>query len=137
MDLDITDFFNSECASDYSASVNEIGRNAAADTWQAAKEASEEWDWIKGDDEIRQALRDHFKEYGAWSDDEIGAWSDSELNALLIQDISGNMRDYTGSFGANTENWNWEEYEIECQSGNCRGNLFVGIDERVYFVIGI
>lgn len=138
-ELDITDFFNSECPSDYCASVAEIGRSAGTDTWTAAIEASDDWDFIKENAEIRQELRDHFKEYGAWSEDEINAWSDSELNALLIQDISGTMRDYLGALGENADAWDWKEYQKQSENGNLSGRLFGGPlsdDGRVYFTIG-
>jgi hypothetical protein len=139
MELDITDFFNTECPSDYSASVAEIGQNAGPDTFFACLEASEGWDFIKGDEDTRQAIRDHFAAYGAWEVEEIETWSDIGMNALLIQDISAEMRDHLGDFGKDANDWNWQEYQDACDQGLVSGRLFGGpmsIDGRIYYYVG-
>ncbi len=92
MEVNITQFFNEACPRDYSASVAEIGNNAGKATWEAANEDSAEYMLIDTD-EKRDALRQHVRGFGAWSDDEIAAWTDIELNALFIQLVSGDMRE--------------------------------------------
>ena len=129
LEINITDFFNSECPSDYSASRAEIGDNAGQDTWQAANEC--EYNFITGD--TREEVRAHFASFGAWSEEEIASWPDSELNALLIQDISGNMRDLLGGFGVFADAWDWDTYEND---ENTSGRLFKDDDGEIYFSIG-
>lgn len=124
LEINITDFFNSECPSDYSASRAEIGDNAEQDIWQAANEC--EYNFIT--DDTREEVRTHF----AYLFAEIASWPDSELNALLIQDISENMRDFLG-FGVTTDAWDWDSYE---NSENVSHRLFKGDDEEIYFSIG-
>ena len=97
MEIDITEFFYSECPSDFSASVAEIGRDAARDTWQAANEVAEDYNFVN--DQNRDAIIDHFNSMGFSESEDMKHWLDSEINALLIQDISFVMRDYLGCFG--------------------------------------
>lgn len=129
MEINITEFFNNECPSDYSASRAEIGNNAGQDTWQAAQEC----DYNFMTDATRDNVREHFASFGAWSEDEIASWSDSELNALLIQDISSNMRDFLGGFGVMADCWDWDTYENDDTVSH---RLFKGEDDEIYFYIG-
>lgn len=135
MEIDITDFFN-ECAPmDYSASRAEIGDNAGADTWRAACEAAPEWPLLDTE-EKRQAFRDHVRDFGAWSDEEIAGWSDDELTALLIQLIAGDIREA----GLDTTAPDWEQYEKDCEAGQASGRLYGGpmsTDGRIYYYLGI
>ena len=50
---------------DYSASIAEIGRDAARDTWQAAINDSGEYSHLNTKEEI-QAAKDYFSTFGAW-----------------------------------------------------------------------
>ena len=120
MDINITKFFNEAAPMDYSASVAEIGANAGPDTWRAANEDASDYNLLDTPEKL-QALRDHVRGFGAWSDEEIAAWSDTECNALFIQMISGDMRDFCGDV------WNWDEYETGCEEGLYSGNLGRGI----------
>ncbi len=88
MELNITEFYNNTCPRDYSASVAEIGANAGHDTWRAACEDSPDYMILDTDDKL-QAMREHVRGFGEWSDEEIAAWTDVELNALLLQFIAG------------------------------------------------
>ncbi len=94
MDINVSKLINQEFYSpfDFSASVAEIGRDAGKLTWQASLEESDEINLLDTD-EKKQAYREHISAYGAWDEDEINAWSDIELNALLIQEISGDIRE--------------------------------------------
>lgn len=92
MGLNITHFFRTATPKDYSASVAEIGNNAGAYTWQAAIDDSEDYPLLNSDDN-RQEFRDYIKGFGAWDDAEIAAMNDTALNALLIQMISGDIRE--------------------------------------------
>ena len=95
MEIDITTFYKYCVPLDYCASVAEIGNNAGADTWQAAMEDSLNF-LMLDTEEKQEAMRDHIKEYGAWSANEIDSWSFEELNAMLIQEIASAMRNPEG-----------------------------------------
>ena len=43
--------------------------------------------------ELKHAAREHFKGYGAWSDEEIDAWPDEKLEAITFQDITASYRE--------------------------------------------
>lgn len=136
MELNITAFFNAAAPMDYSASVAEIGRNAGPDTWRAACDDSADYPILNTDDK-RDAFRDYVRDFGAWDDDEIAEWSDAELNALLIQMISGDMREPVGfELGPDATAEQWAEYEAQCEAGQCSGRLFRADDGAVYYYIG-
>lgn len=127
MELNITKFFNENCAKDYSASVIEIGNNAGAATWQAACDDSAEY-MILDTDEKREAFRAHVKGFGAWDDSEIAACSDVELNALLIQMIAGDIREMQRYCGND-----WDAYmSQDCPVG---GSLSKSWGGGVYYYI--
>lgn len=132
MDLDITEFFNTANAFDYSASQAELGENAGKITWNAACHADYN---ILDTEEKRDAFRKFVKESGGWNDAEIAAWSDNELNALCIQWISGDMRET----GLDTCEPDWQAYQAECEEGNCAGRIYGGSmcveghQDKVYF----
>lgn len=132
MEINITTFFNNAAPMDYSASVAEIGRNAGADTWNAAKEDAPDYLMLDDADKL-DAFRAYVKGFGAWDDAEIAAWSDIEVNALFLQMVSGDMREA----GLDAPSPDWEQYEIDSQKGLCAGNIFKGDDGQVYFYIGV
>lgn len=92
MDIDITDFYQNACPKDYSASVAEIGENAAAYTWRAAIDDALDYLMLDTDDK-RDAFKAYIIGFGAWTHEEIEAWTNIELNALFIQFVAGSMRD--------------------------------------------
>jgi hypothetical protein len=91
IDIDITRFITEAAPMDYSASVMEIGANAGRDTWRHAVEDAHDYDLLDTYDK-RVEFRAHIKGFGAWTDEEIAAFSTTELNALLMQMISGDIR---------------------------------------------
>ena len=74
-------------------SCAELGDNASQIAWNGAKDVAEHSTPILGTEEKKQEFRDHIKDYGAWTIDEINSWSDVELEALLIQDVQNTMRE--------------------------------------------
>lgn len=130
MELNITEFYNNASPRDYSASVAEIGANAGPDTWRAACDDSPDY-MILDDDDKRQAMREHMRGFGAWSDAEIAAWSDTELNALLIQCIAGDIRE---SFLA--DGGTWAMYYQQAEQGIVSSRLFSDDNGQVYYTIG-
>lgn len=131
MDLDVTDFFNGAAPMDYSASVAEIGRNAGPDTWSAACDDAADWNLL-ATEEQKDAFRHYAEGFGAWSPEEIASWDDCELNALCIQMVAGDMRDYCDS----AEGWDWDAYEKGADRGTYSGRLYLGGNGRVYYCIG-
>lgn len=96
MEIDITRFVRAhrdhmESFSDSIANsgLQDIGRI----TWRNACDAfADEVDWLTSD---LDALRSHFREYGAWDDEELHGMDGKELNALLAQFIAGDFQRYT------------------------------------------
>lgn len=131
MEIDVTEFFNAGGHMDYSASRMEMGRDAGVITWRNACEASAEYCLLDTPDKL-DAVRRYFRGFGAWSDEELAAKPDRELNALLLQFIAGDIRE----FSDDVSEWDWEAYRAEAATGSISGNLFEGEDNRVYFYIG-
>lgn len=130
MEINITRFFNEACPRDYSASVAEMGTNAARDTWSAAMEDAEEWPMLNTN-ERRDAFRGHIKDYGAWDDEEIDSWNNQELEALFIQEISSVIREFSDLAGGC-----WKEWQSLVEEGITDGSLFKGVDSEIYYYVG-
>lgn len=132
MELNITSFFrNSPGTHFYSASKVEMGDHAGSITWNNAVVSSLEHQILDTEDK-RDAFRAHVKGFGAWSDEEIAAWSPQELNALLIQMISGDIREAD----LDQSDPDWEQYEEDSKEGRISGRLFKDIDDEIYYYIG-
>lgn len=137
-DIDITDFFNNAAPMDYSASPCEIGQNAAADTWRAACDDSEDY-MMLSTPELREEFRDYVKGFGAWDEEEIAAWTDLELNALFIQMVAGDMRE--GDLEPESDSEAWESYRRRAEEGSISGRIWHGREhvepsDRIYYTIG-
>jgi hypothetical protein len=89
MELNITSLADVD-APQYSASCMEMGQDAGRITWAANVADAPD---LLDTDEKKEAARDHFKSYGAWTAEEIAAWTDRELNAILHQDIMAAVRE--------------------------------------------
>jgi len=126
MELNITEFFNNSNAFDYSASIAEMGDNVGIATWQNACNA--DFVLLSNDDEC-ESFRQYIKGFGAWSDEEIAAWDNNELNALCIQFVSGEIRQFE-----DVADSDWEEYERLSEEGQL-GGLCKGGDDQVYIYL--
>ena len=133
MEIIISGFFNNCAPRDYSASVAEIGQDAGIATWSAACEDATDYNLLDTD-EKREAFKAHIRDFGAWDSEEITEWSDTELNALFIQLVSGDMREFKDAPWFTDDEW--QEYENESQAGQVSGRLFKGIDGAIYYYIG-
>ena len=131
MELDITTFFRTAAPMDYSASAAELGQDAGRITWTHAVEDADEYPILDTEDK-RQAFREDLQGYGAWDEEEIEAWTDQELTALLMQMISGDIRESC----LDTDEPDWKEYEEGVESGTYSGRLYRGDDGRIYYYIG-
>lgn len=125
MEINITAFFATANPMDFSASIAEIGNNAAKFTWDNAKESGFN---LLDTPEKLEAMRKWAIETGAWSAKEVSNWSAVELNALFIQLISGDIREKGGLI--------WEEYQEESEAGQVLGALFQGDDNEIYYYLG-
>lgn len=131
MDIDITEFYNNESPRDYSASIAELGRNAGKITWQAAIESEHRF---FSTEKERETVRDYFKSFGAWDDAEVASWSDVELNALLVQCISGDIRD---SMALSHDQQAFDAYYEESLAGQVSGRIWCSDDDgKVYYYVG-
>jgi len=127
MELNITRFFTEAPVRDYSASVAEIGADAGQITWANACDDAGDYDLLDTD-EKREAFRAYVRGLGAWDDDEIAAWDDVELNALCMQFISGDIREFREWAGGD-----WEEWQARAQAGVLSGNMFRAGDGAIYY----
>jgi len=118
MELDITEFFNEESPADYSASVAELGQDAGKITWGYAQEAP----YTFVTEENAYEVREYFDSFGAWED--LDDWPLNDLNALLIQDISAQIREATDENG-----------EIDLNASGT--NICQGDDAKIYIYLGM
>lgn len=129
MELKITRLFKTINPKYYSASHAELGQDAGAITWNNAIDAAPAL--LKTSNDLRE-FRDYMNGFGAWSDAEIKAWSKRECNALLLQLISGDMREAD----LDTKAPDWVKYQADSEAGRIGGNMYPGIDGEIYYYIG-
>jgi hypothetical protein len=128
MEINITSLL-SEDVFNYSHSAFEGGDNAGRNTWNAAKERSQDEPLLTTPKQL-DALRDYVKGFGAWTEEEIAAWDDNECNALFLQMVSGDIREA----GADSlENIDWEDYKERAEAGNCSSNLFKTKQGEIFY----
>jgi hypothetical protein len=130
MEIDITEFFNSADPFEFSHSRSEGGPNAGPETWQAALREGAESPILTTPEQL-DALRGHLRGYGAWSREEVAAWSPAECNALLVQLISGDIRE-AGLEGQAIEEIDMKAYESFCE--NQGGSLTFSADRAFYYL---
>lgn len=133
MELDITSFFETADAFEFSASSAERGQNAGPETWANAKAEGASAPLLTTEEQL-EALRDHMKGFGAWEPEEIASWDATECNALLIQMIRGDMRE--GNLDNDPTDEDWRDYEKRAEAGECSGNIYRGDNGCVYYYLG-
>lgn len=140
LELDITEFFKTEDSYNFSASAFEMGQDAGKITWNNSKnEAKNYLHWLKektyNGESARDCIIEYFSGMGFSESDEMQSWSDSEIIALLIQDISANIREA----GLDLDHWSeidWQAYEKGVEKGQYSGNIFyVPETEKFYYSI--
>ena len=129
MEIDITQFITTEYPMDYSASVMEIGEHAGKYTWAAAKESTSDYLFIT--DNNKEDYQEYLSHFGAWTNEEMDDWTLGDFTALLIQFISGDMREYSD---APIDDWDWADYEQQSREGQIAGNLFKSKDKYFYSI---
>jgi hypothetical protein len=129
MELDVTHMMqDSDEMPMLSGSVAELGKDAGKVTWNNSKAYAAEKPLLETDEQ-REAARNHFGEYGAWSDDEIAAWSEEELQAIVCQEVAAEIREFD-RFDTTAE------YEQASHEGQVSGRLYQGTDGRWYCYFG-
>ena len=131
MEIDVTQFFRTAEASDFSASQMELGPNAGRITWSNAMREASDAPMLTTPEQL-DALRDHAREYGAWDDAQIDAWTDDECNAFLVQEVAAAIRESD----LDTCDPDWKAYEADCDAGRASGRMGPGSDGRIWFYLG-
>lgn len=135
MELDITDFFTTAEPFEFSASMAERGANAGPQTWANAKREASERPLLTTESEL-EAAKDFFAGFGAWDDDELTAMGAEGLNALLIQFISGDIREAESVCPSDDDTGiDWDAYEALSAQGTVSGRMFRSTDGRIYFLV--
>jgi hypothetical protein len=130
MEIDVTHMIeDADSMFELSGSRMEHGQDAGRITWNNSKVYGAEHPLLKNDEE-RDAARAHFREYGAWSADEIAAWSEEDLQAVTCQDVAAAVREMEVAD-------DYEDYVRLCERGTCSGRLSKGDDGRWYFYLGM
>ncbi len=137
MNLNITKFFTADVDySDISGSRMEHGDDASRITWNNAKAAAPEFNFLDTDDKL-DAMRAHLKKMGFSEADE--EHDSEELNALLLQCIAGDIRDVCSDSWPGSRDW-WEEYEKGSEAGRYAGRMYrAGMNPDggdVYYYLG-
>jgi hypothetical protein len=117
MEINVTELVEYANCARYSASAYELGPDAAKITWNNAIEACETALLVDSEDEIEELI-DWLEDFGAWTREEIEAYSEVELNALLLQFIAGDIREYEDHFDS------LEAYQEAQELGVAKGNLW-------------
>ena len=99
-----------------SASCAELGDNAGQITWQNSLSYGREFPLLTTDEEV-SAARDYFREFGAWSDEEIDAWTVDEVNAITCQEVAQSIREWEGYDS-------YSDYEKAQRDGQAQSNLY-------------
>ncbi len=134
MEIDITHFVKTAESCEFSASRMELGADAGEITWNNAKREA-------GDSPlIDESARDAFNSWarGFWEREEIEAWPLMECNALLIQYISGDLRELESLCYSDDDEYgiDWEKARELSEEGTIGGRIFKGDDGRLYFYMG-
>jgi hypothetical protein len=111
-----------------SGSRLELGQDAGKITWGNSVAYGANRRLLTSDEE-REEARDYFKDFGAWSEEEIAAWSDEELQGIMCQDVAAAIREMDVAE-------DYEDYVRLCDEGTLSGRLSRGDDGRWYFYVG-
>lgn len=131
MELNITRFFFAAPHRDYASSCAELGQEAGRLTWGYAMEDAPDYALLTDDDAVGEFKR-YFADFGAWDDEEIAAMDKRHCTALLMQLISGEIREG----GLDPAAPDWAAYGAGSEEGVYSGSLFAADDGQIYFYIG-
>ena len=78
---------------DCSNSQANLGPQAAKLTWACAREVARDSGLETPiTPAVVDAMRDHFRAYGAWDSEDIDAWGAPEMLAMIVQEIASDLR---------------------------------------------
>jgi hypothetical protein len=130
MEIDVTHMVeDSDEMFNLSGSRMEHGQDAGAFTWNNSKAYGANHPLLTSD-EMRNAARSHFREYGAWSEDDIAAWSEDELQGITCQDVAAAIREMESAD-------DYEDYVKGCEQGTYSSRLYKGDNGHWYFYLGM
>lgn len=130
MELDVTHMVETaDEMIELSGSCMEHGQDAGKTTWRNSIAFGKDHPLL-ATDEAREAARAHFREYGAWTTEEIAAWSEDDLQGIMVQDVAAAVREMDVAEG------DYEEYQRLCERGTLSGRLYRGDDKHWYFYLG-
>lgn len=130
MEVDITFLHDEDCGL-LSGSIAELGENAGKITWGNCMDMAQDHMDLFPEEQYDE-VRDHFREYGAWEEEEIDKWTPQELVAMVIQEGASEMRTFEDHCGGL-----WEKYEEEASKGSIPGRMGRGDDGETYLYLGI
>lgn len=120
MELNITAFFAAQIAPlDLSASVAEIGQNAAADTWSCAQEYAQDLQLLQSPEQVEA-----FLEFAQASGGDFP--HDTDWQALCLQWVASELRECGMRYSTDTPDFD-----------NGSGAIYRGDDGQVYFYIEV
>lgn len=119
--------------SELSGSIAERGANAARETWSNAKAAAR----TTGIDLIDEsAVRDYFRAFGAWDDEEIDGWPTEELRALILQEAAGDLRTVQSlAPGDGVAGVDWDRATVLADRGEIGGTLYPVAGGELWFSV--
>jgi len=120
MELDVTNIINAHLEGDAyagncSGSVSELGSNAGSITWGNSCDLSEELK-VCYTEEQAEEIRDHLREYGAWTDTEIASWDYTELGSFVVQEVMAEVRRLEESEDIDLEDFTIEELQAATEN---------------------
>lgn len=129
MEIDVTHMVeDADEMFNLSGSRMEHGQDAGQITWNNSIEYGRECPLLETEEQ-RDAARDHFRAYGAWSDEEIASWSEEHLQAITCQEAAAGIRELEAYATI-------EEFKAACESGQCSGRLYPSDDGHWYLYLG-
>ncbi len=130
LELDMTFLHDVDCGL-LSASQAELGPMAGKITWNNCLELAASLPAIS--DEVAGELRDYFRGYGAWEDNEIDGWTNLETYALAIQEAASQYREAESiCWSDDLMGIDWEAYGCEAEKGRVQGNLWGTLGGMLY-----
>ena|ERR1700680_2799688 len=130
MDIDVTHMVEeADSMVELSGSCMEHGPDAGRITWSNSKAYGAEHPLLTSDDR-RDAARSHFREYGAWSEEEIAGWSEEDLQGIMCQEVASAVREMEGAD-------DYADYQCRCEAGQMSGRLYKDDDGRWWFSLGM
>lgn len=142
MEIDVTDYIRETEHWEISGSAAELGRDAGRITWRNAMREAEHRPLLTTPEQI-VALRNHAREYGAWTREAIDAWTAQECNAFMAQEVSHAWREIEAVASDDDGEIDWSKAREASEAGCIGGSLYRGDIEgtpgfgRLFYYLGV